>query len=1009
MYTVLYVDDERDLLEVGKHFLEENGQFSVDIITSAQAALTLLDTKNYHAIISDYQMPRMDGIEFLKKVRSSGNHTPFILFTGRGREEIVIQALNEGADFYLQKGGEPVSQFTELAHKVRQAIQIRMSGEALRERERQLNAMAANIPGVVFRFYASPEGVSGFDYISERSRQILGLENDPVTFLDRITGGIVQEDRDRFISSIRHAISTKTPWEFNGWYVKPSGKKIWISALSSPVMENGRLIFDGVIFNSTGWKLAVDELQAACMQITASEEELRGHYEDLALSEQQIRESEKKYRTVFETTGTSTVLIENDMTISLVNTEFERLSGFPRDGIENRKKWTEFVVREDRDRMIAGHQMRRTDPERAPKQYEFRFLTRSGETRDVYVTIDVIPGTQRSVASLLDLTDQKKMAGDLKESEEKYRTLMELAPIAVVLYRDRKIVYANAESVRLAGAASADELTGKDISLFIYPEDMQLSLDHTRRILETGEILPLLEQNILTLDGKPLTVEITGKRILYQHQPSVLVVFQDMTRQKETEKALALTNNQLRLALEGAGADDWEMNLATGEFHYSDQFTSMYDYSPEEKPRTIEGVIAVIHPDDVAGCIQNLQRYIEGKTDVYESVIRFRTRDGSWGWYLSRGRATERDPSGRPTRITGVTIDITERMRAGNAVRESEEKFRSLFDNVNDHIFINELLPDDMPGKFLEVNTIMCSRLGYTRDELLTMNVGDILTDSHRKELPEISHQIARKRFHTFYGEHRRKDGSVFTVEVNSNKFTFSGREVILSVARDITERLRAENAAKLARKKLDMMETVTRHEIRNLITGILGSVDMAFSLPTEGEREMMAREIRNLIAKILREIDFTEDYEMIGINPPEWQQVEQLIPLPASLQVRVSPEIASLEVYADPLLAKIFVHLAENVARHGVHATEVAISGSRTPGGMVITFEDNGAGVPGAAKEVIFTRKEGDRKGMGLFLVREILAITGITITETGEPGKGARFEIVVPEEAFRYPPAEG
>jgi len=137
MIRVLYVDDEPGLLEIGKIFLEQRGQFSVDIITSAQAGLTFLKTNNYDAIISDYQMPEMNGIEFLKKVRTSGNTIPFILFTGRGREEIVIQALNEGADFYLQKGGEPVSQFTELAHKIRQAVQQRMAEKSVRDHERR--------------------------------------------------------------------------------------------------------------------------------------------------------------------------------------------------------------------------------------------------------------------------------------------------------------------------------------------------------------------------------------------------------------------------------------------------------------------------------------------------------------------------------------------------------------------------------------------------------------------------------------------------------------------------------------------------------------------------------------------------------------------------------------------------------------------------------------------------------------------------------------------------------
>ena len=118
-------------------FLEQGGQFSVDTTTSAPAALALLNSKNYDAIIADYQMPDMNGIEFLKRVRGSGNIIPFILFTGRGREEVVIQALNEGADFYLQKGGEPVSQFTELAHQVRQAVHHRRAEATIRDHERR--------------------------------------------------------------------------------------------------------------------------------------------------------------------------------------------------------------------------------------------------------------------------------------------------------------------------------------------------------------------------------------------------------------------------------------------------------------------------------------------------------------------------------------------------------------------------------------------------------------------------------------------------------------------------------------------------------------------------------------------------------------------------------------------------------------------------------------------------------------------------------------------------------
>ncbi len=150
MISILYVDDEPGMLDIGKLFLERGGQFSVDIITSAPAALTLLDSKKYDAVIADYQMPEMDGIEFLKRVRTSGNIIPFILFTGRGREDIVIQALNAGADFYLQKGGEPVSQFTELAHQVSQAVQQRRAEASIRDHERREADIINFLPDATF-------------------------------------------------------------------------------------------------------------------------------------------------------------------------------------------------------------------------------------------------------------------------------------------------------------------------------------------------------------------------------------------------------------------------------------------------------------------------------------------------------------------------------------------------------------------------------------------------------------------------------------------------------------------------------------------------------------------------------------------------------------------------------------------------------------------------------------------------------------------------------------------
>jgi PAS domain S-box-containing protein len=149
IYRILYVDDEPDLLDLGKLFLEKDGQFSVDICSSALEALDLLGTNTYEAIISDYMMPEMNGIEFLKTVRTSGKTIPFILFTGRGREVVVIQALNEGANFYLQKGGNFDAQFAELAHKTRISIEHHRSAEKLQALNRLYSVLSAVNKAVV--------------------------------------------------------------------------------------------------------------------------------------------------------------------------------------------------------------------------------------------------------------------------------------------------------------------------------------------------------------------------------------------------------------------------------------------------------------------------------------------------------------------------------------------------------------------------------------------------------------------------------------------------------------------------------------------------------------------------------------------------------------------------------------------------------------------------------------------------------------------------------------------
>ncbi len=167
---VLYVDDKPALLELGKIYLQKSGDFSVITADSAEGALDLLNSSPFDAIISDYQMPMMDGIHFLTEVRKNHGQIPFILFTEKGREEVVVDAINSGVDFYVQKGGDLVAQYADLAHKVRLAVERHTVNKALEESEERFRGIAERISDLII--IADQKGPT---YVSPSVQSILGF------------------------------------------------------------------------------------------------------------------------------------------------------------------------------------------------------------------------------------------------------------------------------------------------------------------------------------------------------------------------------------------------------------------------------------------------------------------------------------------------------------------------------------------------------------------------------------------------------------------------------------------------------------------------------------------------------------------------------------------------------------------------------------------------------------------------------------------------------------------
>ncbi len=203
--------------------------------------------------------------------------------------------------------------------------------------------------------------------------------------------------------------------------------------------------------------------------------------------EEALRASELRYKAIFETTETVMLIVEEDMTISLANDRFESLTGYKREEVEGKKKWTEFVEKNDLEKMVIRHQLRRADPGLAAKSYEFRLVHRDGSLKNILLTVDIIPGSKRSVASLLDVTDRMQAEEKLRESERKYHELYDFLPIPIYeMDLEANIVSANRAVYETFGGTEADLKKGFKAWQILSPEEMDKAAQNIQRLLKGG-------------------------------------------------------------------------------------------------------------------------------------------------------------------------------------------------------------------------------------------------------------------------------------------------------------------------------------------------------------------------------------------------------------------------------------------------------------------------------------------------------------------------------------------
>jgi PAS domain S-box-containing protein len=349
--------------------------------------------------------------------------------------------------------------------------------------------------------------------------------------------------------------------------------------------------------------------------------------------------------------------------------------------------------------------------------------------------------------------------------------------------------------------------------------------------------------------------------------------------------------------------------------------------------------------------------------------------------------------------------EITRRKQAEAALGEREATLRAFFDANPDPSFLI-----DRNGRLLLANQAATSLLQTDMGSLIGTSIFDAMpekAESARGVLNEVlgtrltriyDDDISDRYFHTILSPVLDESGEVDRVAI---------------FARDLTERKRVEDALRQANGKLNLLTAITRHDVLNDIAAL----SMYLSLPemavSQGSGPGTARKLAPLVRSLQRKMEFTRDYADLGMKTPGWEDVAGAVRRGVAAmdpgQLRVDLDLPALEIYADPLFERVISNLVDNTLRHGEHATGIRFGALAGEGTCTLIIEDDGVGIPSGLKESIFMPGFGRHTGFGLFLIREILGITGMSIRENGEPGRGARFEILVPHGGFRVREGSG
>lgn len=429
---ILMVDDENFILEQSEYYLkDENESFNIQTASSAQKGIDSLREKDFDIVVSDYQMPGMNGLDFLKTIRKEEIDVPFIMFTGRGREEVAIQALNIGADRYVQKGGDPVSQYKVLASAIVKTVELNKTEKSIKARRKKiesLHSIAAKMENCrkeqevydltveaaekILDFFVCSFMIYEDGYIvmkaTKDTRVDIGTKQD----VDKgIYGLTFREKKPIIVPNIReHTEAKPTDPEFK-------------SVLSIPVGDFG--VFQALSREFDSFD--ENDLDMAKLLISHSVEALKRIRYDKAR-----RKTEEKYKNIVENSLDIVYSVNLDGTIGYVSPQIKRFGYEPQEVVN--KSINDFLYEEEKKKINDIFIKAIKGEEKKEDKLTFKFKKKNGDFAHLEENSNIVKedGEPKVITGILrDVTDRIKVKKELKEEKESYKNLFKNSPVGL--------------------------------------------------------------------------------------------------------------------------------------------------------------------------------------------------------------------------------------------------------------------------------------------------------------------------------------------------------------------------------------------------------------------------------------------------------------------------------------------------------------------------------------------------------------------------------------------------